>query len=207
MQCKARQDKNYDAVVERDRTRKETQETVQKEMRNHTEFTKEVREKEAKAKQKEESAFVDRIKQEISDEQKAAIKKKKDYQNRMDALHSHAETQKAEKIAQGEKEKQNDIVLGKQYAEQLEKAERDRKTALQKLTSYVSRSNPDYVLNVQSKAENARKEQEQRVSDYIEKREKELKAKEIAQTERLSRLNSQIQCTLDMQTTEKRKRK
>ena len=39
---------------------------------------------------KEENDFVNRVKKEIVDEKEAAVKKKREYQSRMDKLHDHA---------------------------------------------------------------------------------------------------------------------
>ena len=74
------------------------------------------------------------------------------------ALHKHSDMQTIEKKAQAQKNKEKEAEMGRIYNETLEKAERDRKTGLEKLSQYVSRSNPNYVRNVLSKQENAIRE-------------------------------------------------
>lgn len=100
-------------------------------------------------------------------------------------------------------DKQRDVDLTKTYAEQLDKADRERNAALAKISKYINRSNNGFVAQVSNREEDHRKKQEERISEYIFKREKELREKEKAHNERMSKMTGQMLTSLGQQAQEK----
>lgn len=81
----------------------------------------------------------------MEDVTKEEAKRKSDYFLRMEVLLNEAKGVKELKLKEIEKGKLKDVELTKQYAAQLDKADRERKAGLDKLTKYAGRMESMFV--------------------------------------------------------------
>ena len=105
--------------------------------RVHAIETQRKRIQEIKDRQAEEREYVKRIKEEIKDVENKEIKKKEEFHTKMEQLQSHAKEIRALRVVEKKKEAERDIEYTRQYAAQLDKADRERTAALSKIKQFM----------------------------------------------------------------------